>query len=177
MRDQQAVPLRRTAAMVKLPFAARAAPHEHDDAAIAEAQLWIADNYATANPVSEMTRISGLTPRPSSDDSSQRRLMAPRLCAVAPDRGGQADAGVSDNAIDDIAEDVGTWSRCLRRLFERATGLFPCNIDSAFSSWLQKDEVLPHSLSLNSGEVSICDVSDSQCRLALAMDAPEQPRT
>ncbi len=47
----------------QLPFAAMARPRQHSDAAIAGAQVWIADNYTTANPVSRMAEIAGLAER------------------------------------------------------------------------------------------------------------------
>ncbi len=47
----------------QLPFAAMARPRQHADAAIAAAQLWIADNYAAANPVARMAGIAGLPER------------------------------------------------------------------------------------------------------------------
>lgn len=47
----------------QLPFAAMARPRQHEDAAIAAAQCWIADNYTTTNPVSRMAEVAGLPER------------------------------------------------------------------------------------------------------------------
>ncbi|WP_439620897.1 GlxA family transcriptional regulator [Hyphomonas sp.] len=47
----------------QLPFAGARKAHKHDDAIVAAAQTWIADNYHSANPVSAMTAHSGLAPR------------------------------------------------------------------------------------------------------------------
>ena len=47
----------------QLPFAAMARPRQHADAAISAAQLWIADNYASANPVAMMNEVAGLAER------------------------------------------------------------------------------------------------------------------
>jgi transcriptional regulator GlxA family with amidase domain len=47
----------------QLAFATMAPPRTHQDAAIAEAQLWIAENYAQPNPVALMARRSGLHDR------------------------------------------------------------------------------------------------------------------
>lgn len=44
-------------------FAAMAKPRRHEDAAVAKAQSWIADNYAGANPVAGMVAASGLAER------------------------------------------------------------------------------------------------------------------
>jgi transcriptional regulator GlxA family with amidase domain len=75
----------------QLPFAARVRPRQHDDAAIAAAQGWIVDNYAEANPVAGMTAASGLAAAHiQAPFRSRNRLRAPRLRAVAADRGGQA---------------------------------------------------------------------------------------
>lgn len=47
----------------QLPFAAMARPRQHEDAAIAAAQLWIADSYTAANPVSRMAEVARLPER------------------------------------------------------------------------------------------------------------------
>lgn len=47
----------------QLPFAAMARPCQHSDAAIADAQVWIADNYTAANPVACMAEVAGLPER------------------------------------------------------------------------------------------------------------------
>jgi transcriptional regulator GlxA family with amidase domain len=47
----------------QLAFASMAPPRNHQDAVIAEVQLWIADNYAGPNPVAAMAGRSGLHER------------------------------------------------------------------------------------------------------------------
>ena len=47
----------------QLPFAAMARPCQHTDAAIADAQVWIANNYTATNPVARMAEIAGLPER------------------------------------------------------------------------------------------------------------------
>ena len=47
----------------QLPFATMARPRQHDNAIIADVQTWLADNYATSNPVMAMVARSGLAER------------------------------------------------------------------------------------------------------------------
>ena len=47
----------------QLPFAAMARPRQHEDGAIERTQLWVADNYTSANPVARMAEIAGLPER------------------------------------------------------------------------------------------------------------------
>ena len=47
----------------QLPFSMMAPPRNHEDLAIAEVQVWIADNYAQSNPVALMAKHSGLNDR------------------------------------------------------------------------------------------------------------------
>ena len=111
----------------QLPFAARVRPRQHDDAAIAAAQVWIADNYARPNPVAEMTRESGLNAR-----TFKRRFQA--ATGYAPMDYAQSlrieeakqMLESADSPIDDIAAEVGyTEPAAFRRIFKRATGIAP----------------------------------------------------
>jgi transcriptional regulator GlxA family with amidase domain len=109
------------------PFAARVRPPLHDDAAIAAAQVWIAENYATPNPVAGMTAVSGLTSR-----TFKRRFEAAAgyspLDYVQSLRMEEAKQMLeaSDTAIDAVAEEVGyTEPAAFRRLFKRSTGISP----------------------------------------------------
>ena len=45
------------------PFARMAKPSQHEDAVIADCQVWIADHYAAPNPVTRMVDRSGLAAR------------------------------------------------------------------------------------------------------------------
>jgi transcriptional regulator GlxA family with amidase domain len=47
----------------QMPFAAMARPRQHEDGAVAEAQLWIADHYTLPNPVARMAERAGLPER------------------------------------------------------------------------------------------------------------------
>jgi transcriptional regulator GlxA family with amidase domain len=47
----------------QLPFAGARKAQSHDDAIVAEAQVWIADHYHSAKPVAFMITRSGLAPR------------------------------------------------------------------------------------------------------------------
>jgi transcriptional regulator GlxA family with amidase domain len=47
----------------QLPFTAMARPHQHNDGAIEQAQLWISDNYTSTSPVARMAAVAGLPER------------------------------------------------------------------------------------------------------------------
>lgn len=47
----------------QLPFSTMTAPRHHEDMAIADVQIWIADNYIQPNPVALMAKKSGLNER------------------------------------------------------------------------------------------------------------------
>lgn len=116
------------------PFAARVRPPQHDDAAIATAQVWIADNYAAPNPVAGMTTASGLATR-----TFKRRFEAAAgyspLDYVLSLRMEEAKQMLeaSDKPIEAIAEDVGyTEPAAFRRLFKRSTGITPLQYRQRF---------------------------------------------
>jgi transcriptional regulator GlxA family with amidase domain len=116
------------------PFAARVRPPQHDDAAIAAAQVWIADNYAAPNPVAGMTAASGLTAR-----TFKRRFEAAAgyspLDYVQSLRMEEAKQMLeaSDLPIDAVAEEVGyTEPAAFRRLFKRSTGISPLQYRQRF---------------------------------------------
>ena len=118
----------------QLPFAARVRPRQHQDAAVAAAQVWIAENYACDNPVSEMTRVSGLTSR-----TFKRRFQA--ATGYAPLDYAQSlrieeakqMLETGDAAIDAVAEEVGyAEPAAFRRVFKRATGISPLQYRQRF---------------------------------------------
>ena len=77
----------------QLPFAARVRPPQHDDAAVSAAQLWIAENYVSAEPGGrDDPRLRSRAAHLQAPLPGGNRLRAARLRPVAPDRGGQADA-------------------------------------------------------------------------------------
>lgn len=111
----------------QLPFAAMARPKQHDDAAIAKTQTWIADHYATTNPVTKMAEQSGLTSRTFKRRFASTTGYAP-LNYVQSLRVEEAKQMLetTDDAIDDIAEQVGyDEANSFRRLFKRTTGISP----------------------------------------------------
>jgi transcriptional regulator GlxA family with amidase domain len=118
----------------QLPFAARVRPRQHQDAAVAAAQVWIAENYAVDNPVSEMTRVSGLTPR-----TFKRRFQAATgyapLDYVQSLRIEEAKQMLEtgDAPIDAVAGEAGyTEPAAFRRIFKRATGISPLQYRQRF---------------------------------------------
>jgi transcriptional regulator GlxA family with amidase domain len=116
------------------PFAARVRPPQHDDAAVAAAQVWISDNYAAPNPVAGMTLASGLTARTFKRRFEAATGYAP-LDYVLSLRMEEAKQMLetTDTAIDAIAEEVGySETAAFRRLFKRATGIAPLQYRQRF---------------------------------------------
>ncbi|UJW77056.1 GlxA family transcriptional regulator [Rhizobium sp. SL42] len=116
------------------PFAARVRPPQHDDAAVTAAQVWIAENYGSPNPVAGMTAVSGLAPR-----TFKRRFEAAAgyspLEYVQSLRVEEAKQMLeaSDSGIDAIAEEVGYGEpAAFRRLFKRTTGISPLQYRQRF---------------------------------------------
>lgn len=118
----------------QLPFAARVRPRQHDDAAIAVAQEWIAEHYAEANPVAGMTAASGLAPRTFKRRFEAVTGYAP-LDYVLSLRMEEAKQMLetSDAPIDAVAGEVGyTEPAAFRRVFKRATGISPLQYRQKF---------------------------------------------
>lgn len=118
----------------QLPFAARVRPPQHGDAAVNAAQDWIALHYAEPNPVSGMTRVSGLTPRTFKRRFEAATGYAPLdyvLSLRMEEAKQMLEAG--DEGIDDIAAEVGySEPAAFRRLFKRATGITPMQYRQRF---------------------------------------------
>lgn len=111
----------------QLPFAARVRPPQHDDAAIAAAQVWIAENYAAGHPVAKMTKVSGLTARTFKRRFEASTGYAP-LDYVHSLRIEEAKQMLetTDMPIDAVATEVGyAEPAAFRRFFKRATGIAP----------------------------------------------------
>jgi len=111
----------------QLPFAAMARPKQHDDAIIAQSQIWIADHYAVANPVARMVEQSGLTSRTFKRRFAGATGYSP-LDYVQSLRIEEAKQMLetTDDTIDDIAALVGYDDpNSFRRLFKRTTGITP----------------------------------------------------
>ena len=111
----------------QLPFAAMVRPKQHDDAVIAQSQIWIADHYSVSNPVSRMAAQSGLTSRTFKRRFAKTTGYTP-LHYVQSVRIEEAKhmLETSNSAIDDIAGLVGyDEPNSFRRLFKRTTGISP----------------------------------------------------
>jgi transcriptional regulator GlxA family with amidase domain len=118
----------------QLPFAARVRPRQHDDAAIAVAQEWIADNCTDTNPVAGMTAVSGLAARTFKRRFEAATGYAP-LDYVLSLRMEEAKQMLetSDMPIDELASESGyTEPAAFRRVFKRATGLSPLQYRQKF---------------------------------------------
>lgn len=111
----------------QLPFAAMARPKQHEDAVIAQCQVWIANHYAVASPVARMAEQSGLASRTFKRRFANVTGYAP-LDYVQSLRIEEAKQMLeaTDDAIDDIASLVGyDEPNSFRRLFKRTTGITP----------------------------------------------------
>jgi transcriptional regulator GlxA family with amidase domain len=111
----------------QLPFAAMARPKQHEDAVIAQSQVWIADHYGASNPVTKMAKQSGLTSRTFKRRFAKATGYAPLdyIQSLRIEEAKQMLETTGD-AIDDIATLVGYDDpNSFRRLFKRTTGITP----------------------------------------------------
>ncbi|HSK38724.1 MAG TPA: helix-turn-helix domain-containing protein [Arenibaculum sp.] len=120
----------------QLPFAAMTRPRRHDDAAIADCQVWIADHYGVANPVSRMVARSGLAER-----TFKRRFLAATGYApveyVQALRVEEAKQYLETTGMptDEVAAAIGYEDPAFfRRLFKRHTGITPARYRNRFRS-------------------------------------------
>ncbi|MER8830125.1 helix-turn-helix domain-containing protein [Mesorhizobium sp. M0938] len=111
----------------QLPFASLTVTRQHKDPLIGAAQLWAADNYASANPVATMVEQSGLTER-----SFLRRFRAATgqspIEYIQTLRIEEAKhlLETTETLPDDIAGEVGyAEASSFRRLFKKLVGLSP----------------------------------------------------
>lgn len=118
------------------PFACLARTRQVEDANIARCQVWIAENYDKANPVTAMIRLSGLAERSFKRRFKQATGMAP-LEYVHAIRLEEAKhmLETSDLSIEAIAnqagyEDAGYFSR----LFRRKVNLSPAQYRRRFGA-------------------------------------------
>lgn len=111
----------------QLPFAILSAGRQHEDRAIAEAQLWIADNYAGGNPVTAMVKRAGLSER----TFHRRFLAATGQAPIAYVQSLRIEEAkhlleTTDRSVDDIGADVGyAEPASFRRLFRKLVGISP----------------------------------------------------
>jgi transcriptional regulator GlxA family with amidase domain len=121
------------------PFARLAKSRQTEDAVIARCQSWIAEHYASASPVAQMTRLSGLAERSFTRRFSQATGMAP-LEYVHTLRLEEAkqmlEAG--EEPVEAIANEVGYEDAAFfSRLFRRKVGLTPVQYRRRFGSLRQ----------------------------------------
>ncbi|MGC9371205.1 MAG: GlxA family transcriptional regulator [Paracoccaceae bacterium] len=119
----------------QLPFAGARRAKSHDDAVIADVQVWIADNYHRSNPVAAMIDRSGLAERtfirrfrtatgytPMEYVQTLRLEEAKHLLET------------SDIPMEQVAVEVGYEdSNFFRRLFKRVVGITPARYRQRFS--------------------------------------------
>ncbi len=120
----------------QLPYAAMVRLTDANDAAIVRAQAWIADNYATDNPVAAMVERSALLPR-----TFGRRFRAATgrrpIEYVHEIRIDEARRILESSsiAVDDVGFSVGYQDPTFfRRLFKRKTGLTPAAYRRKFAT-------------------------------------------
>ena len=120
----------------QLPYAAMVRLSNPSDAAVLRAQEWIADNYATDNPVAAMVERSALLPR-----TFGRRFRAATgrrpIEYVHEVRIDEARRILESStiAVDDVGYSVGYQDPTFfRRLFKRRTGLTPAAYRRKFAT-------------------------------------------
>jgi transcriptional regulator GlxA family with amidase domain len=111
----------------QLPFTAMRQPTRVGDGVIRSCLVWIAESYASANPVTAMTERSGLTKRTFA--RRFRRATGQRpidyVHALRIERARQL-IETDGGAIDDVGSRVGYEDPTFfRRLFKRTTGMTP----------------------------------------------------
>jgi transcriptional regulator GlxA family with amidase domain len=120
----------------QLPYAAMTRPMRHEDAVIADCQVWIADHYAGPNPVSRMVARTGLPAR-----SFKRRFRAATgftpVAYVQTLRIEEAKQQLetTDLPTDAVGRAVGYADPAsFRRLFKRQTGVTPARYRQRFQN-------------------------------------------
>ena len=118
----------------QLIYAALHRPRRHEDAVVADAQAWLADNYARPNPVTRLVERSGLAER-----TFKRRFTAATgytpIDYVQTLRVEEAKQLLESSAtpIDEVGAAVGYEDPTFfRRLFKRTTGVTPSRYRQRF---------------------------------------------
>jgi transcriptional regulator GlxA family with amidase domain len=118
----------------QLPYAAMSRRIQKDDPAIAECQVWIAENYAASNPVTQALQLSGLPQRTFNRRFETATGYRPMeyVHAVRIEEAKQL-LETTNKPIDDIAHEVGYQDlRPFSRLFSRKAGLSPASYRKRF---------------------------------------------
>ncbi|MFC4272725.1 helix-turn-helix domain-containing protein [Sneathiella chungangensis] len=109
------------------PYSVMTRPIETTDRQISDCQVWIADNYAVANPVEHMVGRSGLNARTFSRRFRSATGLSPieYVQALRIEEAKQM-LEIESYSVDDIGISVGYEdSASFRRLFKRSVGLSP----------------------------------------------------
>jgi transcriptional regulator GlxA family with amidase domain len=125
----------------QLPFAAMTKARRHDDAVVAGCQTWIADHYASDNPVSRMIDHSGLPARTFKRRFRTATGYAPvdYVQTLRIEEAKQILETTSE-PTDSVAEMVGYGDPTFfRRLFKRKAGVTPARYRQRFQSIARPD--------------------------------------
>lgn len=109
------------------PYAVMTRPMESNDGPITDSQEWIAEHYATANPVEKMVERSGLNPRTFSRRFRTATGFAPieYVQALRVEEAKQM-LEVDQISNDDVGAAIGYDDPAsFRRVFKRGTGMTP----------------------------------------------------
>jgi transcriptional regulator GlxA family with amidase domain len=120
----------------QMPFAAMARPRQHEDAVIAEAQIWIADHYPTPTPVARMAEHAGLPPRTFARRFRKATGYRPAeyVHALWTEESKQI-LETTDQPLDAVAMAVGYQDPVFfSRLFKRTVGISPGRYRQRFRS-------------------------------------------
>ncbi|MEQ9488380.1 MAG: helix-turn-helix domain-containing protein [Alphaproteobacteria bacterium] len=111
----------------QLPFAAMARPSQHADAAIADAQVWIADNYTASKPVARMAEVAGLPERTFSRRFRKATGYAPvEYVQTLRIEEAKQMLETTDEPTDSVALAAGYADPVFfRRVFKRSVGVTP----------------------------------------------------
>jgi transcriptional regulator GlxA family with amidase domain len=116
------------------PFTAMPVGIPHGDAAIRDCQVWLAEHYATRNPVAAMVERSGLAPTTFARRFSRATGYVPidYVHAVRIEEAKQI-LETTDLIIESVCAEVGYEdSASFRRLFKRRSGLTPAEYRRLF---------------------------------------------
>lgn len=129
----------------QLHYASLVAGRQHDDAIVADAQVWAADNYALASPVAAMAARAGMTERSLLRRFRKATGQTPvdYIQTLRIEEAKQM-LETTDAPIEDIATEVGyTETSSFRNAFKRHVGM-------AASAYRRKRLQLPSSTSIAS---------------------------